>query len=172
MIDYMALPPGYLPPAPAIGGIIPGALPPPLPLPPGLAPLPTPIPGTAKSGFAALASSITSSCLIGLRPYGPYCPGNGGPPAPGGGGLQFGLTPRWETEVKCETSDAAGERDPSFRSSYDERRREGSETLREGTTRLGFELKPPGMREAGSWFGGGARLPCGAGSAKRGSTSS
>jgi hypothetical protein len=74
-------------------------------------PRPTGAPGNAKSGFAALASRMTSSCLAGLRgPYGPYGPaGIGGP----GGGRQFGLTPRCETDVKWETSDAAGDLEPS-----------------------------------------------------------
>jgi hypothetical protein len=78
-------------------------------------------------------------------------PGIGGP-VPGGGGLHAGFTPRCETEVKCDASDTAGEREPSCISSYDELRcklgsllfRDGLEMLR----RLGFE-KPPGIRDEG-----------------------
>jgi hypothetical protein len=64
--DYIASPPGYRPPAPPIDGITPGCCIPPRPGPPPL-PRPRVAPGIAKSGFCALASRITSSCLGGLR---------------------------------------------------------------------------------------------------------
>ena len=64
--DYIASAPGYRPPAPPIGGIIPGCCIPPRPGPPPL-PRPRVALGIAKSGFCALASRITSSCLGGLR---------------------------------------------------------------------------------------------------------
>jgi hypothetical protein len=158
----MPLAVGYLPwfPIPGAPNMAGAATPLPPPLPPRPLPLPRPksAPGTAKSGFAALASRMTSSCLIGRRPWGGKFPGIGGP-VPGGGGLQAGLTPRWETEVKCDASDAAGEREPSGISSYDElRRRLGSLLFRDGLEilrRLGFEEKPPGIRDEGIGTGWG-----------------
>ena len=64
--DYIASAPGYRPPVPPIGGITPGCCIPPRPGPPPL-PRPRVALGIAKSGFCALASRITSSCLGGLR---------------------------------------------------------------------------------------------------------
>jgi hypothetical protein len=128
--------------------------PPPLPLP---RPRPKPAPGIAKSGFTALASSITSSCLGGWRgPYPAYGPGMGGP----GGGLQLGLMPRCDTEVKCDASDAAGDLAPSGISSKEGLRiaywslllRDWLEELKFGLDELG--CRPPGIKDAGIGPGG------------------
>jgi hypothetical protein len=121
---------------------------PPLPLPPRPCPRPRPgrPPGIAKSGFAALASRIASSCLIGRRGIGPPGPPYGwnwpaGAPI---SGLQLGLTGRCETDVKCDASEAAGDRDPSGRSSYEDvRGRLGSLLFINGggaARKLGFEV--------------------------------
>ena len=171
--------PGYLDvllrPGPSIegGG---GPMPPPRPPRPRPRPRPGMAPGIAKSGFAAFASSITSSCLMGRRGIGPPGPGYG-PNWPAGApisGLQLGLTGRCETEVKWDASDAAGERDPSGRSSNEDvRGRFGSLVFNGGgaARKLGFEMfccaYPPGMSDEG--IGGGFDR---AGSANLGSTSS
>lgn len=171
--SYMAF--GYRPwfPSPMLAMVAAGGGMPPRP-PPLPRPRPRPrlksAPGIAKSGFAALASRITSSCLGRRGP--PYGPGIGLP----GGGLQLGLIPRCETEVKWDASDAAGDREPSGNSSYESllRTRLGSLLLMEGLEvfRLGFGgfgARPPGMRDAG--IGGGGPLLF-VGSANLGSTSS
>jgi hypothetical protein len=150
MLLHIALAPGYLPGVcnPCCNIIAGGGAPLPLPL---KAPLPLPLPppmptpGIAKSGFAALASRITSSGLMG-RPR----PGPGplyGPKLPAGApisGRHAGFTGRWDTDVKCEASLAAGEREPSGRSSYElVRGRLGSRScggLSGAASRVGFEL--------------------------------
>ena len=121
---YIALAPGYRPGAcsPFCGPIIvAGGCMPPLPLPPLGPPLPRPrpmpTPGMAKSGFAALASRITSSGLIGLPPPRPLLYGPKLPAAAPISGRHAGLTGRCDTDVKCEASLAAGLREPSGRSS-------------------------------------------------------
>lgn len=124
-VPYQAyrLAPGYLDwllspgPGPIIvaGGPIGPPRPRALPL-----PLPGVVPGMAKSGFATLACRITSSGLIGRRPPPPPPPPPYGPNCPAAApisGLQLGFTGRCETDVKCDVSDAAGEREPSGRSS-------------------------------------------------------
>lgn len=150
-IAYIALAPGYRPGVPrpmgwpimvALGGAIAPPRPPrPRPRPrPRPLPMP-PMPGIAKSGFAMLASRITSSGLMGGRSRPPY--GANWPAGAPISGCQAGLMGRCEMLVKCDTSEAAGLREPSGRSSYDDvRGRFGSLILSWGGARRWTGLEP------------------------------
>ncbi len=94
---------------------------PPGPPPPPLFRLGPLAPGNSKSGL--LASSISFRWAAGggpglLPPIPlPFPPGIGGLyPALG---FHLGFTPRWETDVKFDRSDSAGEREPDWMSSYE-----------------------------------------------------
>ena len=157
-------------PIPLAGGNLPGPppIPPRKPPPPPLPPLRPggPIPGISKSGLPANSTSLLAcACAGGGLRMGarllnsPGCPG-----------LQLGLTPRCETEVKFVSSDSAGERAPG-RSSYEFVIGGGRFVKESGDSP--WYCPPPGVRSCGIGWPPGGPEGIGSGSdANRGSTSS